>query len=211
MKAAGSLLLAIASNFIYVFLLPMITFLLLQDAPIFISALIGSVPNRYFEVFHRLVNRIDEQLGGYIRGVMVVTFCVASVSTLGLWIVGLKYFFVVGPLMGLLNIIPIFGPIIGMGFAAIVMLFQTGDPGSVVGPLIVGMTAQVLDNVAFTPVAVSKSVDLHPLLVLLMTLIGGELFGLIGLLLAVPITATVKVVIQAVREAMQNRRFAVAS
>lgn len=210
-SVATALLLTVASNLIYVFLTPMIIFILLQDGPLFHHQLVMAIPNRYFEVIYRLIHRVDEQLGGYIRGVLVVTTCVGTVSTLGLWIVGLKYFFVVGPLMGLLNIIPIFGPMIGMGLAAVVMLFQTGDPGSIGGPVIVGITAQVLDNIAFTPVAVSKSVDLHPLLVLLMTLIGGELFGLVGLLLAVPVTATVKVVWQAIGEARQSRRFAVTS
>lgn len=200
-----SLLLAVASNLIYVFLLPMIVFLLLADAPFFHYQIMNAMPNRYFEVVHRLINRIDGQLGGYIRGVLVVTFCVGTVGTLGLWLVGLKYFFVVGPLMGLLNIIPIFGPMVGMGVAAVAMLFQTGEAGTVVGPIVVGIAAQVLDNVAFTPIAVSRSVDLHPLLVLGMTLIGGELLGLVGLLLAVPATATVKVVWQAVQEARQSR------
>ena len=202
------LLLAVASNLIYVFLLPMIVFLLLQDGPLFYYQLIKAVPNRYFEVVHRLIDRVDDQLGGYMRGVTIVTFCVGTVSTIGLWIAGMKYFFVIGPLMGLLNIIPIFGPMVGMGMAALVMIFQTGEIGSIVGPIIVGITAQVLDNIAFTPIAVSRSVDLHPLLVLLMTLIGGELIGLVGLLLAVPATATVKVVLQAIQEARQSRGFA---
>jgi len=206
-----SVLLTAASNLIYIFLLPMITFLLLQDGPFFYYHLIGAMPNRYFEVVHRLINRIDDQLGGYIRGVLIVTFCVGTVATLGLWLCGMRYFFVVGPLMGLLNMIPIFGPMIGMAIAAVAMVFQTGEPGAVVGPILVGITAQVLDNVAFTPIAVSRSVDLHPLLVLLMTLIGGELFGLVGLLLAVPATATVKVILQAVQEVRQSRRFAVAA
>ena len=208
---ATTLLLTAASNLIYVFLLPMIVFILLQDAPLFRYHIIQAVPNRYFEVIHRLIEHVDGQLGGYIRGVLVVTSCVGTVCTIGLWIVGLKYFFVVGPLMGLLNIIPIFGPMIGMGVAAIIMIFQTGEVGTILGPVLVGVTAQVLDNIAFTPVAVSKSVDLHPLLVLLMTLIGGELFGLVGLLLAVPTTATVKVVWQAIGEARQSRRFALPS
>ena len=203
-----AILLAVASNLIYVFLLPMMVFLILADAPFFQRQLIKSIPNRYFEVAHRLIDRIDDQLGGYMRGVLVVTFCVGTVSTVGLWICGMKYFFVIGPLLGLLNMIPIFGPMVGMAIAAVVMLFQTGEPAAVVGPIVVGVTAQVLDNVAFTPIAVSRSVDLHPLLVLLMTLIGGELLGLVGLLLAVPVTATAKVVLQAIGEARMSRRFA---
>jgi predicted PurR-regulated permease PerM len=126
------------------------------------------------------------------------------VGTIGLWIAGMEYFFIVGPLMGLLNIIPVFGPMIGMAVAAGAMLFQTGEPGSIVGPVVVGLVAQVLDNVAFTPIAVSRSVNLHPLLVLMMTLIGGELLGLVGLILAVPVTATAKVVIRAVQEASRR-------
>lgn len=207
-RVVTTILLSAVSNLIYVFLLPMMVFLILADAPFFQRQLIKSIPNRYFEVTHRLLCRIDDQLGGYIRGVIVVTFCVGTVSTIGLWMCGMEYFFVVGPLLGLLNMIPIFGPMIGMGIAALVMLFQTGEVGSLAGPIVVGVTAQVLDNVAFTPIVVSRSVDLHPLLVLLMTLIGGELLGLMGLLLSVPVTATAKVVIQAIQETKMSRRFA---
>lgn len=201
------LLLAVASNLIYIFLLPMIVFILLQDGPLFYHRLISAVPNRYFEVAHRLIDRIDDQMGGYIRGVLIVTTCVGTVSTVGLWICGMHYFFVIGPLMGLLNMIPLFGPLIGMGIAAVTMIFQTGEVGSIAGPILVGITAQALDNVAFTPIAVSRSVDLHPLIVLMMTLVGGELLGLVGLLLAVPFTATVKVVWQAVQEVRHSQRF----
>ena len=95
-----------------------------------------------------------------------------------------------------------------MGVAALAMILQTGEPGSVLGPILVGVTAQILDNVAFTPIAVSRSVNLHPLPVLLATLAGGELLGLVGLLLAVPFAATVKVVWQAVQEARQSQRLA---
>ncbi|MEW6750714.1 MAG: AI-2E family transporter [Candidatus Latescibacterota bacterium] len=199
----------IAANLMYVVLFPLFTFLLLHDGPRLYHRLLGALPNRYFEVCQRLFTRIDDQLGGYMRGVLVVTFCVAAVSTLGLWICGMRYFFVVGPLMGLLNIIPIFGPLVGMGIAAVAMLLQTGELVSVVGPVLVGVFSQVLDNVAFTPIAVSRSVHLHPLLVLVTTMAGGELLGLAGLLLAVPVTATVKVVWQAVEEARQSRRLTV--
>lgn len=208
-KAAASLAITVASNLVFVVLLPMVAFLLLQDAPFFYSRIMGLIPNRYFEVTYRLLDRVDEQLGGYIRGVLVVSFCVATVSTLGLWICGLKYFFVIGPLMGLLNIIPIFGAMIGMGLAGLAMVLQTGELGTAVWPVLVGVIAQVLDTVLFTPFALSRSVDLHPLLVLVVTLMVGEMFGLAGMLLAVPAMATVKVVWQAAGEARQSRRHAV--
>jgi predicted PurR-regulated permease PerM len=203
-----SLLLAVGSNLAYVFLLPMMTFLVLQDGPRFFAYLIGSTPNRYFEAGQRLMQRIDEQLGGYARGVLVVSFCVGVVDTVGLWVCGLNYFFVLGPLMGLMNVVPIFGSLAGIALAALAMLLQTGEPISMLGPVLVGVTAQVLDNVAFTPIAVSRSVDLHPLLVLVATLMGGELFGLLGLLLAVPFLATIKVIWQAVAETRTSHRLA---
>ena len=199
---------ALAGNFIYLFLGPVLTFLLLLDGPSLRRRLVMAVPNPYFEPLHRFIVRLDGQLGAYIRGVLLVAFCVGSVATLGLWLCGMKYFFVVGPFMGLLNIIPLFGPLVGMGLAALAMVLQTGDLGAVVGPLAVGGVAQVLDNVLFTPVAVSRSVDLPPLLVLGATLIGGELFGLVGLLLAVPLVAAAKVFLQALSEARHSQRLA---
>ncbi|MFH1567045.1 MAG: AI-2E family transporter [Gemmatimonadota bacterium] len=205
---ATEMLVAVAANAIYAVLMPMVAFLLLLDGPEFYLRLVNSVPNRYFEVAQRLITRIDDQLGGFIRGILVVTFCVGVVSTAGLWLCGMKYFFVLGPFMGLLNMIPIFGPAVGMAVAALAMLMQTGELGTVLGPLTVGLTAQVLDNVFFTPVAMSRSVNLHPLLVLVITLVGGQLVGLLGLILAVPATGTVKVIWQAVREAQQSQLLA---
>ena len=199
---------ALAGNFIYLFLGPVITFLLLFEGPAWRRQLVMAVPNPYFEPLHRFIVRLDGQLGAYIRGVLLVALCVGSVATVGLWLCGMKYFFVVGPIMGLLNIIPLFGPLVGMGLAALVMMLQTGDLGSVAGPIVVGGIAQMLDNVLFTPVAVSRSVDLPPLLVLGATLVGGELFGLVGLLLAVPLVATAKVFIQALAEARRSQRLA---
>jgi predicted PurR-regulated permease PerM len=199
-RTVTRLLLSIASNLVYVFLLPMFVFLILQDGPGFYRRLVQATPNTYFEVVHRLLHRIDMQLGSYMRGVLVVAFCVATVATVGLKLCGMKYFFVIGPLMGILNIIPIFGPLVGTGLAAVAMVLQTGELGSVLGPVIVGSLAQILDNIAFTPIAVSRSVNLHPLLVLVATLCGNALFGTLGLLLAVPVVTIIKVIWQSVQE-----------
>ena len=201
-----AVLLAVVSNLIYVFLLPMITFLVLQDGPLVFYYLVRGTPNRYFEVVHRLIWRVDEQLGGYIRGMLLVTFCVGTFATAGLWICGLEYFFVIGPLMGVLNFIPIFGPLVGMALAGLAMVFQTGEFGAAIWPVLVGVAAQVMDNILFTPVAVSRSVNLHPLVVLLAILAGGEILGLVGLLLGVPAAVTIKVVWQAIQEVRQIRR-----
>jgi len=193
-----------ASQAVYLILLPMMVFFLLRDGPTFLVQLLRAVPNRYLESAQRLLHRTDEQLGGYIRGVLVVSLCVGIVDTIGLWLCDLRYFFVVGPLMGLLNIVPIFGSIAGIVLAALAMVLQTAQPSSVLGPIVVGLTAQALENAFFTPIAVSRSVSLHPLAVLVATLAGGELFGLVGLLLAVPCLATVKVVWQVVQESRQR-------
>ena len=197
------LLLSVVSNLVYVFLLPMFVFLMLQDAPIFYRRFIHSMPNAYFEIVHRLLHRVDIQLGSYMRGVLIVAFCVGTVATIGLKFCGMKYFFIIGPLMGLLNIIPLFGPLVGTALAAVAMILQTGELGSIGGPVLVGLSAQILDNIAFTPIAVSRSVNLHPLVVLVATLCGNALLGTLGLLLAVPVVTIVKVVWQSVQEVRQ--------
>jgi predicted PurR-regulated permease PerM len=198
----------LVGNLAYVVLAPVLMFLLLLEGPGLRRRMVQAVPNPYFEPLHRFIIRVDEQLGSYIRGVLLVALGVGGVATVGLWLCGMRYFFIVGPFIGLLNVIPLLGPLVGMAAAAAVMVMQTGEAAAALGPMIVGATAQILDNVLFTPVAVSRSVDLPPLLVLIGTLVGGELFGLVGLLAAVPLIATAKVLIQALQEARRTRRSA---
>lgn len=110
-------------------------------------------------------------------------------------LIGVKYFFMIGVFAGLANLIPYFGPLVGVILAVIVSILQTGSFSMAFYIIGVFIVIKIIDDVFLQPVVVAKSVHMSPLIVLLAVLIGGKLFGILGMLLAVPFTGFIKVVV----------------
>ena len=153
-----------------------------------------------------LLHRIDSQLGGYIRGLVLSVIIISMLSIVGLRIVGLQDYLVVGTIAGLSYVIPYLGPIIGIvaGVIAALLQYSTLSWGTILPVVSVFMFVQIMDNVFVAPVVVARSVNLHPLLVIFVVLVGNHLFGAVGMLLAVPITAVIKVSAQTIYEGLRS-------
>ena len=121
-------------------------------------------------------------------------------------LIGMPYALPVGIIAGLANMIPFLGPIIGIVSASIVALATGGGFGMVGHVLIVFALIQLIDNILVQPVVLAKSVDLHPLIVLFVVLVGGQLMGLKGMLIAVPMTGIIKVSTQTILEGVRRYR-----
>lgn len=188
----------------FLVIVPFATFFLMKDGHRIKITVIRLVPNRYFEMALNLLWRIDQQLGGYIRGQMVEVLAVGVLATIGFAIIGLKYFFVVGALAGITNVIPYLGPTMGFVAAAIVALITDGSIKMVFAAAVVAMAVQLTDNVLVQPMVMSRSVDLHPLLIILAILVGSQLMGVVGMVLAVPVAGIIKVTVQTVQEGVQR-------
>ena len=168
--------------------------------------MIELVPNAYFELTLNLLHQINGQIGGYIRGQLLSVFLVASLSVTGLFIVGMPYFLPVGVLAGIANMIPYLGPLIGIVSATIVALAMGKGFGMVMWVIVVFLIIQIIDNILIQPMVVAKSVDLHPLIVLVVVMIGSDLMGIVGMLVAVPFTGILKVSGQTVYEGIKGYR-----
>ncbi len=177
-------------------MIPFIGFFLLKDGRRFRKGFISLVPNRYFEFTLNVLHKADSQLGGYLRGQLLAATLVGLLSTLALWILDVEYYFLIGLVAGLANLIPFLGPLIGASLAVVVAVVTTGSFVKTVPILIAFGTIQLIDNVVAQPLLISRNVELHPLAVLIVLLVAGELFGLVGLLLAVPAAAVLKVFVQ---------------
>ncbi len=129
-------------------------------------------------------------LGGYIRGQIIVSAVTGVLVWLGLALVGVPYALVLGLVTGLLNVVPYVGPFIGGLSAAVVGLFISPLTGLLAIAVVLG--AQQLTDIFITPRVMSEQVDLHPLLVIFSLLVGGTLFGFLGLILAIPVAAIIK-------------------
>jgi len=201
----------IVSDFIGIVLalvtIPFLMFFLIKDALTLKKALIRIVPNRYFEFSLDLIHKMDQQLGNYLRGQFIDAVSIGTLATIGLGALGVPYFFLLGPFSGLANLIPYVGPFAGGIPSMIIAVMENGDlsAGGNVALLFLGL--KLADDLCIQPLSVSSSVHLHPALVLATCIIGGNLFGLIGMLLSVPVTGFIKVVITESAQTLKAYRF----
>jgi len=144
-----------------------------------------------------LIN-IGRELNGivthFIQGQLLTAFIVGFMETIGLLIVHVKYPFILGVLGGIANIIPYFGPILGAIPAVAIALLES--PTKALLTALVFVIVQQIDNAFISPKIIEGKLGLHPVTTIIAVLIGGEFFGIIGMLVAVPITAMIKVIVK---------------
>ncbi|MFC2088054.1 AI-2E family transporter [Calditrichota bacterium] len=174
-------------------IIPFVTFFLLKDGRDMKKLLISYIPNRYFEMSLNIIHKMDLQLGGYLRGQFIEAFVVGSLAILALWILGIKYFIIIGVFAGFANFIPYIGPVAGAVPAILVAVGGGADSTLIIYIILAFAIIQLIDNVVMQPLVLSKSVNLHPLIIVLAVLVGGNFFGILGMFLAVPVAGILKV------------------
>lgn len=193
----SSQLLNFAANivsFVYaLIIIPFLTFFLLKDGRRIKKAFISYVPNKYFEMVLNVWHKIDLELGGYLRGQFIEALVVGILAIIALIILNIKYALVIGIFAGLANFIPYVGPLAG-AISAILVAVANGHDATML-TYIAGafLIIQLNDNVIMQPMVLSKSVNLHPLVIILAVLVGGQFFGILGMFLAVPAAGIIKV------------------
>lgn len=196
--------LGVAMNVIVV---PFLAVFLLRDGPQMKRGLIRLVPNRYFEFSLEALHKIDLRLGNYLRGIVVQNAIISGLAIGVLWILNVPSFVLLGLLIGLTNFIPYFGPLIGGSLVVFVQLAHTQSPEMAGLVLIALLVVQVVDEALIVPVVYGKAVDLHPLEVLLALWIAARFFGVLGIVLAIPVASAGKVVLTEATSLIQQYRF----
>jgi putative permease len=198
----------VASVLTWVLIVPPLTFVMLNDGRTIKQRFFHLVPNRFFESFFLVSNEITTAISDYLRAKLVEAFLVGLMTTLGLVAVKAPYALVLGIAAGLTNIIPYLGPLIGAAPALLVAFF--GDPAhALLWPVtLVYVVANVIDTVVIFPVVVAKLVKLHPLLLIAVVAIGQQYYGLIGMLISIPIATACKVIISEIHSAIYEKRSA---
>ncbi len=182
-------------EFILVFLVgPVLAFYFLVDLPSTGHRIIGIIPpQRQSEAIH-LGNQLNAALGGFLRGQLVVAFIVGSLLSFGYWLIGLEFWLLIGLIGGILNIVPFLGPWIG-GALGVIVALTTGDFGLVVWAIVVAVVVQQIDNNFVSPTVLQATVRLHPTVTLLVLVLGGATAGIWGVIVAVPLTASLKILV----------------
>ena len=197
-NSAKGLLSAFTTGIIVFFL----TFFMLNNGEEIKKTFIRIVPNRFFEPFLVLLDGLNRQLGDYLRSRVIQTILLSILCAIGYWILGLKFALILGFTAGLANLIPYIGPFIGAIPAIIIALIEIdtrfGFGWSLIGIGIITIAVQVIGNAVIFPLLIGKSVELGPITTIVVVLLGEQFFGFIGLLMAVPITAMIKLTISEV-------------
>ncbi|MFT4412741.1 AI-2E family transporter [Fredinandcohnia humi] len=181
-------------NSIFLFaIIPFIVFYMLKDYDQMLKAIWYITPRKLRKVGQLFFRDVDESLGNYIRGQLLVCLIIGSVSSLSFWLTGMKYPLLLGIIVGITNIIPYFGPFIGSIPAAIIAVTISFKMLLLVVLIIFGL--QFIEGNLLSPFIVGRSLRLHPIIIIAALLLGGEIGGVIGLIVAVPLVAVVKVFI----------------
>lgn len=172
---------------------PIVAFYMLVDLPDIRRSIEALIPEKSKPRVLFLAHRLNLIVGGFFRGQLAVAFIVGVMVSIGLGaIVRLPLWLVVGMVAGLFNIIPLIGPYIG-AVPGIIIALATKDLKAAIGVAAVMTAAQQIDNHFITPYVMRRAVQLHPAAVVMALLVFGTLGGFFGLLLAVPLTASMKV------------------
>lgn len=175
-------------------LAPIIAFYLLVDVPHLRRVAESLIPDpARAEVMH-VARRLNRAVGGFFRGQLLIALIVGVMCSIGLFIIDLRFWFLVGMIAGFFNIVPLIGPWIG-GIPGVVIALTTGSPVKALGVVAIMAGAQQIDNHFITPQVMQRAVRLHPAAVILALVTGGTLGGALGLLLAVPAAAVLKIIL----------------
>lgn len=172
--------------------IPVLVFYYLKDYHKIKSFFKKFIPQKYRGQSSIMIHAIDESLGNYIRGQLIVCLFVSLTTFLVFYFLKVKYALLLAIIMGLTNIIPYFGPIIG-AVPAVAITFMTSGK-MVIFVLISIFVIQLIESNLLSPYIVGKSINIHPVAIIFALLLGGELFGVIGMIIAVPLLTILKVI-----------------
>ena len=183
-------------------LIPVVTFYLLRDWDKLVEGVRTLIPRKSEPVVSALCREIENVLGAFIRGQLMVMIALGLIYTVGLWAIGLDLALIIGLGAGLLSIVPYLGAFVGVLAAVIAVVFQFQDVLHTVLVLAVFGVGQSLESMVLTPKLVGDRIGLHPIAVIFSVLAGGQLFGFLGILLALPAASALNVLV-----AYMHRRY----
>ena len=192
-QTIGATIAQMASSAFSLLVIPFVTYFALSNGDKAAKRLLERVPNKYFEMTLNVISRIQKDLVGYLRGWLLDSAIVGVMNIVGYYYIGLNYPILMGSVAGVTNLIPYIGPFAGVVPAFLVAVTQTNDLRLILPIIIVNVVVQAIDNIIVQPLCFAKSVDMHPLTVIVVCIVGGQLMGILGMLLAIPLYVILKV------------------
>lgn len=193
MSRSGFALIAMAAN---IALLPVVTFFALRDWDLLIARVSSLIPRDHLQTVTGLATQSSDVLSGFLRGQFLVMLALGVIYAVGLWGVGLDLGILIGIIGGILTFVPYVGPATVLVLGCIAAIVQYGDWQHVAAVLVVFGVGQLVESYWLTPKLVGDRIGLHPVAVIFAVLAGGQLFGFLGMLIALPSAAVANVLLR---------------
>lgn len=177
-------------------LVPVVAFYLLRDWDLIVERVRQLIPRRFEPKVVSLVEECDEVLGAFFRGQLMVMISLGVIYSFGLWVVGLDLALLVGMIAGLASVVPYLGFVVGILMATIAALMEFQMSYELLIVWAVFGIGQLIEGAVLTPWLVGDRIGLHPVAVIFAVLAGGQLFGFIGILVALPVAAVIMVLLR---------------
>lgn len=187
-------------------------FFFLKDGRKMADGFIALVPKEHREKVGVLIKRINQTLSSYLRGQMLIILSMFVMVYLGLTILGVKYALTIALFTAVLEIVPFVGPLAALIFSAFLVIVSGGNNNfglnflqAAVAVILVEYAARLIQDYLLAPTIIGKAVKIHPLTILFSVIVGEHVFGILGVLLAVPVAASLKILYQFVVENIEIR------
>lgn len=181
------------SRLLTLVLVPVMAYYISKDYPGLSQSALRVLPRRHRDEALRVGTDVNRALAGYIRGQLTVGFFVGVLITAGLLLLGIEFALLIGVVAGVFNVVPYLGPVLSATPALLLAL--RNEPLTPLYVILLFAAVNQIDSTLISPRIVGRHVGLHPLVVILAILVGGKLFGVLGLLAGVPVVAMVKIVV----------------
>ncbi|HEM6412926.1 TPA: AI-2E family transporter [Streptococcus suis] len=195
---ASNLISTASQIIVAVLIMPFILFYLLRDGQYLNKHITQYLPTKWREPIGTVLSDVNGQLSNYVRGQVTVAIIVALMFSVMFSIIGLSYPITLGVMAGFLNLIPYLGSFLAMIPAVILGLIA--GPIMLIKVLVVFMIEQTIEGRFVTPLIIGSSLSIHPITILFVLLTAGQMYGVLGVLLGIPIYASIKVLVKAVFE-----------
>jgi predicted PurR-regulated permease PerM len=191
--SAGQKGLSLIGMFANILLLPVVLFYFLRDWDAMMAEIGELIPRHLIGQVRTICKDIDSVVAEFLRGQLSVMLSLCVFYSIGLWLVGLDMALSIGLIAGLLSFVPYLGFALAFLMAVMLALLQFASPTEVIPVLLVFGVGQFVESFFLTPILVGDRIGLHPVLVILALMAGGQLFGFAGVLLALPVSAAIAV------------------
>jgi predicted PurR-regulated permease PerM len=191
---AGQVIRGVAEAIAVLALAPILAMYILIDLERFKANSLDMTPPKHREEFAFVSGQVGTALSSFVRGQLLVAIIVGAASSLGMWLIDLPFWLLIGIIAGFLNLIPFMGPVVGGALAVLVALLN-GSVTQAIWAVVIMIAIQQVDNHVITPLVQRARVNLSPLVIVLALIIGGTVAGLLGVLVAVPMTAAIRIIV----------------